>query len=151
MSEGRLQTAPAPLTPEGKLSEGKTAQTLTKDDLIQAVTQAGAPEAVLAAFDPLRLASAQLDKNYSRILEQYPRHWIALGPGRHDSQRASPRGLSEEEQEQTLKRLFELTKESSHKRTGCLVQYIDPEEGMLILCPRDTSTIPPARISGHTW
>ena len=72
ITEGRLQTAPAPQTPEGKINEEKTALTLTKDDLIQAVAQAGGPEAVLAAFDPLRLASAQLEKDYSRILEQTP-------------------------------------------------------------------------------
>lgn len=38
-----------------------------------------------------------------------------------------PEDPSEEEQEQTLKRLFELIEESGNNRTGRLVQYIDPD------------------------
>ena len=39
-----------------------------------------------------------------------------------------PEDSSEEDQEQALERLFELIEESGHKRTGCLIQYIDPEK-----------------------
>ena len=115
------------------MKEERTAQALTKDDFRQAVAQAGGPEAVQTAFEGLRLANAHLDKDYSRILKQYPRNWIAMGPDGLIANIPVPENPSEEEQEQTLKRLFELIEESGSNRKGCLVQYIDPEEGMLIL------------------
>lgn len=115
------------------MSEETTAQALTKDDFSQAVAQAGGPGAVLAAFDGLRLANAQLDKDYSRILEQYPRHWIAMGPDGMIANVPVPEDSSEEDEEQALERLFELIGQSGNNRKGCLVQYIDPEGGMLIL------------------
>ena len=62
------------------MNEEKTAEALTRDDFMQAVARAGGPKAIQAAFDGLRLANDRLDKEYSRILEQYPRHWIAMGP-----------------------------------------------------------------------
>ena len=115
------------------MNEGNTAQALTKDDFRQAVAKAGGPEAVLASFDRLRLANAQLEKDYSRILEQYPRHWIAMGPEGLIANVPVPEDPSEEDEEQALQRLFVLIDESGSNRKGCLVQYIDPEEGMLIL------------------
>ena len=115
------------------MSEEKTAQPLTKDDFKQAVAQAGGPRAVLAAFDGLRLANAQLDKDYSHILEQYPRHWIAMGPDGMIANVPVPEDSSEEDEEQALERLFELIDESGSTRKGCLVRYIDPEGGALIL------------------
>ena len=75
------------------MSEENTAQALTKNDFRQAVAQAGGPGAVLAAFDSLRLASAQLDKDYNRILEQYPPALDRHGASRHDSQRPRTPGL----------------------------------------------------------
>ena len=115
------------------MNEEKTTQALTKDDFKQAVAQAGGPKAVRAAFDGLRLANAQLDKDYSRILEQYPRHWIAMGPDGMIANVPVPEGSSEEDEEHALERLFELIDESGSTRKGCLVRYIDPEGGALIL------------------
>ena len=46
------------------MHEENTAQALTKDDFMQAVALAGGPKAVQAAFDGLRLANDQLDKEY---------------------------------------------------------------------------------------
>ena len=115
------------------MSEEKTAQALTKDDFRQAVAQAGGPKAVLAAFDGLRLAHARLDKDYSRILEQYPRHWIAMGPDGMIANVPVPEDPSEEDEEQALERLFELIDQSGNNTKGCLVRYIDPEGGALIL------------------
>ena len=115
------------------MSELKTAQALTKDDFRQAVAQAGGPEAVLASLERLRLATAQFDKDYSRILEHYPRHWIAMGTDGMIANIPVSEDPSVEDQEQTLKRLLELIEESGRKRSGCLIKYIDPEEGILIL------------------
>ena len=115
------------------MNEEKTAQALTKDDFMQAVAQAGGPKAVQAAFDGLRQADDQLDKEYSHILEQYPRHWIAMGPDGMIANVPVPEDSSEEEEEQALKRLFELIGESGGNRNGYLVRYIDPEGGALIL------------------
>ena len=115
------------------MNKEETAQALTEDDFRQAVAQAGGPKAVQAAFDRLRLANSQLDKDYSRILEQYPRHWIAMGPEGMIANVPVPEDASEEEEEQALERLFELIDESGSGRRGCLVRYIDPEGGALIL------------------
>lgn len=115
------------------MSEEKTTQPLTKDDFRQAVDQAGGPRAVLAAFDGMRLANDQLDKDYSHILEQYSRHWIAMGPDGMIANVPVPEDSSEEDEEQALERLFELIDESGNARNGCLVRYIDPEGGALIL------------------
>lgn len=115
------------------MNEEKTAQALTKDDFVQAVAQAGGPKAVQAAFDGLRLANDQLDKEYSRILEQYRGHWIAMGADGMIASVPVPEDSSEEEEEQALKRLFELIGESGSNRNGYLVQYIDAEGGALIL------------------
>lgn len=114
------------------MNEEKTAHALTKDDFAQAVAQAGGPKAVQAAFDGLRLADDQLDKEYGRILEQYRGHWIAMGADGMIASVPVPEDSSEEE-EQALKRLFELIGESGSNRNGYLVQYIDPEGGALIL------------------
>ena len=115
------------------MNEGGKAQALTEDDFRQAVAQAGGPKAVQAAFDGLQLANAQLDKDYSRILEQYPRHWIAMGPDGMIANVPVPEDSTEEDEEQALERLFELIEESGSNRKGCLVRYIDPEGGALIL------------------
>ena len=115
------------------MNEEKTAQALTKDDFMQAVAQAGGPKAVQAAFDGLRLANDQLDKEYDRILVQYPRHWIAMGPDGMIANVPVPEDSSEEDEEQALERLFELIGESETNRNGYLVRYIDPEGGALIL------------------
>ena len=115
------------------MSELKAAQALTKDDFRQAVAHVGGPEAVLASLDRLRLATSQFDKDYSRILEQYPRHWIAMGPNGMMANVPVPEDPSKEDEEQALERLFEMIEESGNNRTGCLIQYIGPEAGMLIL------------------
>lgn len=44
-----------------------------------------------------------------------------------------PEDPSEEGEEQALVRLFDLVEESGNNKRGCLIQYIDPEGGMLIL------------------
>ena len=49
------------------MNEEETAQALTKEDFTRAVAQAGGPKAVRAAFDGLRLANDQMDKEYDRI------------------------------------------------------------------------------------
>ena len=54
------------------MNKENTAQALTKNDFMQAVALAGGPKAVQAAFDGLRLANDQLEKEYDRILERYP-------------------------------------------------------------------------------
>ena len=115
------------------MNEEKTAQALTKDDFMQAVARAGGPKAVQAAFDGLRLANDHLDKEYNRILEQYPRHWIAMGPDGMIASVPVPEDSSEEDEKQALERLFDLICESGRNRNGYLVQYIDPEGGALIL------------------
>ena len=115
------------------MNEENTAQALTKDDFMQAVTLAGGPKAVQAAFDGLRLANDQLDKEYDRILEQYPRHWIAMGPEGMIASVPVPEDSTEEDEEQALERLFELIGDSGSNRNGYLVRYIDPEGGALIL------------------
>jgi NAD(P)H-dependent flavin oxidoreductase YrpB (nitropropane dioxygenase family) len=115
------------------MNEEKTAQDLTKDDFIQAVAKAGGPKAVQAALDDLRLSNEQLDKEFSRILEQYPRHWIAMGPNGMIGNVPVPEDSSEEDEEQALERLFELIGESGSNRNGYLVRYIDAEAGALIL------------------
>ena len=115
------------------MNKEETAQPLTEDDFKQAVAQAGGPKAIQAGFDRLRLANTQLEKDYSRILEQYPRHWIAMGPEGLIANVPLPEDPSHEQQEQALQRLFELIEESGNDRRGCLIQYIDPKEGVLIL------------------
>ena len=115
------------------MSEKNTAQALTKDDFMQAVALAGGSKAVQAAFDGLRLANYQLDKECDRILEQYPRHWIAMGPEGMIASVPVPEDSTEEDEEQALERLFELIGDSGSNRNGYLVQYIDPEGGALIL------------------
>ena len=111
------------------MNEGGKAQALTEDDFRQAVAQAGGPKAVKATFHSLQLANAQLDKDYSRILEQYTRHWIAMGPDGMVANVPVPEDSTEEEEEQALERLFELIEESGSNKKGCLVLYIDPEGG----------------------
>ena len=44
-----------------------------------------------------------------------------------------PEDSTEEDEEQALERLFELIGDSGNNRNGCLVRYIDPEGGALIL------------------
>lgn len=115
------------------MAETPTAQPLTEDDFRQAVAQAGGPGAIMAAFDGLRLANAQLDKEYSHILEHYPRHWIAMGPDGLIATVPVPKDSSEQDEDQALERLLELIHDSGNTRKGCLIRYIDPEEGTLIL------------------
>ncbi len=115
------------------MNEEKTAQALTKDDFRQAVAQAGGPKAIHAAFDSLRLANELLGKDYNGILQQYPRHWIAMGPYGMIANVLVPEGSTGEDEEQALERLFKLIEESGSTRKGCLVRYIDPQGGALIL------------------
>ena len=44
-----------------------------------------------------------------------------------------PQDSSEEDEAQSLEKLFELIRESGSNRNGYLVRYIDPERGALIL------------------
>ena len=115
------------------MNEEKTAQALTKDDFIKAVAKAGGPKAVQAAFDGLHLANDQLEKNYDRILEEYPRHWIAMGSDGMIANVPVPEDSSEEDEEQALESLFQLIGDSGSNRNGYLVRYIEPEAGALIL------------------
>ena len=115
------------------MNEEKTTQALTKDDFMQAVAQAGGPKAVQAAFDGLRLANDQLDKDYDRILEQYPRHRIAMGPDRMIANVPVPENSTEEDEEQALESLFQLIGESGSNRNGYLIRNIEPDGGALIL------------------
>ena len=131
--EQSKQTIRASQPQEGKMNEEKTVHALTKDDFIQAVAKVGGPGAILEAFDGLRLANARFDREYTHILEQSPRHWIAVGPDGMIANVPVPEDSSEEDQEKALERLFELIDNSGRTRKGCLVRYIDPEEGMLIL------------------
>ena len=119
------------------MNKEETAQPLTTAHFMQAVAQAGEPKAVQAAFDGLRLANDQLDKDYDRILDQFPRHWIAM---RRDGMIANvmvPEDSTEEEEKQALQRLFEPVGKSEDNRTGYLVRYIDPEAKPLILSGRN--------------
>ena len=115
------------------MNEEKTAQALTEDDFRQMVAQAGGPKAIHAAFDSLGLANDQLGKDYNRILEQYPGHWIAMGPDGMIANVPVPESSTNEDEEQALERLFKLIEESGSNRKGCLVRYIDPQGGALIL------------------
>ena len=78
--DNQKQSTPACQPLEGEMNQEETAQPLTTADFMQAVAQAGGPKAVKATFDGLRLANDQLDKDYDRILDQFPRHWIAMAP-----------------------------------------------------------------------
>ena len=100
------------------MNKENTAQALTKDDFMQAVALAGGPKAVQAAFDGLRLANDQLDKEYDRILERYPRHWIAMGPEGMIASVPVPEDSTEGDEEQALERLFELIGVSGSNRNG---------------------------------
>ncbi len=115
------------------MNQEEATQTLTQDDFRRAVAQAGGPKAIQVGFDRLRLANANLEKDYRRILEQYSRHWIAMGPDGLIANVPLPEDPSEEEEERALDRLFELIEESGSDRRQCLVRYIDPEGGSLIL------------------
>ena len=115
------------------MNEEQTAQALTKHDFMQAVAQAGGPKAVQAAFDGLRLANDQLDKEYSRILKEYPWHWIAIGPDGMIATVPVPEDAPEEDQQKAFVRLFELIRQSKSNKTGYLVRYINPQGEVLIL------------------
>ena len=115
------------------MNDENTPRALTEEDFTQAVANAGRPKAIQAAFDGLRSANDQLDKDYDRILEQYPRHWIAVGPDGMIANVQVPEDSSEEDEEQALEMLFQLISESEANKNGYLVRYIEPEDGALIL------------------
>lgn len=110
-----------------------TAEALTRDDFKKAVAEAGGAKAIHAAFDRLGLANIQLAKDYDRILEDYPGHWIAMGPNGMIANVVLPEGSTDEEEEQAMENLFRMIEEAGGNRTGCLVRYIDPKGGALIL------------------
>ena len=114
-------------------TEEKTAKALTKGDFMQAVAQTGGPKAVKVAFDGLRLANDQLDKDYGGILKEYPRQWIAMGPDGMIANVPVLKDSREEDEEQALDSLFQLIGESGSNRNGYLVSYIEPDGGALIL------------------
>ena len=115
------------------MNDEKTAQALTRDDFVQAVADAGGPKAVKTALDGLQMANDQLAREYGRILEQYPRHWIAVGPDGLIATVPVPEDSSDEDQQHAMEKLFQLIEESETTRNGYLVRYIDPDGGALIL------------------
>ncbi|MDE2780532.1 MAG: hypothetical protein OXI91_12790 [Chloroflexota bacterium] len=115
------------------MNQEKNTRVLTHDDFKQAVDRAGGPKAIRAGLKSLRLAQAHLEKEQSRILEQYSRHWIAVGPEGLVANVPLPENPSEEDQEKAINRLFEMIDESGSDRAGCLIQYIDSGEEVLIL------------------
>ena len=115
------------------MNSERTAQTLTHDDFLQAVAQAGGPRVVKRAFEELKSANERLHTEYSRILEQYPRQWIAFGPDGLIANVPVPEDSTAEEQKQALEKLVGLVRQSERSKDGYLIRYIDPEEGVMIL------------------
>lgn len=111
----------------------KTASDITREDVVEAIARAGGPKAVKESFDRLRAARKQLETNYDTIQKEFPRHWLAIAAEGIIASVAVPAEASGKDHREALDRLLALMEESGANTRGCLVQYIDPEEGVMIL------------------
>ena len=110
---------------------------LSEFEFREAIERAGGEQAVLASMSATRQASDRLNAEYEKLLEQYPRNWVAVGPDGLIAHVPVPEDSNGEhlhrEALESLEALIDQLNQAENNHSGYIVRYLDPNPKKLLL------------------